>query len=159
MSYQENIPTIKHDQDTVLGMLERLDSAKQVLEKASDIENTIEQLNMLNIYLKRFGTLSELTTHLRFIERKMYMLKEYLTITEAADYLSVSISHIYKLTSKREFPVYKPNGKTVYIKRDDLNGWINRTKVLSKEEIEEFAMGHMQNLSGINNRHNTHAWK
>ena len=102
--------------------------------------------------MRRFGSLKELTTHLQFIEKKMYLLKEYLSVNEAADYLTLSPSLIYKLTSKHEIPVYKPNGKVVFIRRDDLNHWINKNKVMSNDEIEEFAISHMQSLSTAKNK-------
>ena len=130
----------------VLDLLDRLESAKNVLSKSEDIHDVIEKLNTLDLYLRRFGTLKELTSHLMLIEKKMYAVKEYLTVHEAADYLNLSVSMIYKLTSKHELPLYKPNGKTIFIKRDDLNRWISRNKVLSQEEVEDFAVTHMNNL-------------
>ena len=105
----------------IISLLDRLEAAKKVLEKSEDIESTIEKLNNLEYFLRRFGTLKDLATHMLFIERKMYILKEYLTVTEAADYLNLSPSLVYRLTSKHELPIYKPNGKTIFIRRDDLN--------------------------------------
>ena len=159
MSYQENTTTSQYDPASVLSMLDRLDSAKKVLDKANDIENTIEQLNTLNLYLKRYGNVSALTAHLHFIEKKMYMLKEYLSIPEAAVYLNLSVSLVYKLSSKHEKPVYKPNGKIIFIRRDDLNRWISKNKVLSQQEIEEFAEAHTQNLSRSNKKHIVRSFK
>ena len=120
----------------IMSLLDRLESAKKVLEQTEDIEETINKLNNLEYFLRRFGTLKELANHMLFIEKKMYLLKEYLTVTEAADYLTLSPSLVYKLTSKHELPIYKPNGKVIYIRRDDLNRWIAKNRVLSQEEIE-----------------------
>ena len=134
----------------IISLLDRLEAAKKVLEKSEDIESTIEKLNNLEYFLRRFGTLKDLATHMLFIERKMYILKEYLTVTEAADYLTLSPSLVYKLTSKHELPIYKPNGKVIYIRRDDLNRWIAKNRVLSQEEIEEYADTHMEKvLKGV----------
>ena len=65
----------------IISLLDRLEAAKKVLEKSEDIESTIEKLNNLEYFLRRFGTLKDLATHMLFIERKMYILKEYLTVT------------------------------------------------------------------------------
>ena len=130
----------------IISLLDRLEAAKKVLEKSEDIESTIEKLNNLEYFLRRFGTLKDLATHMLFIEKKMYILKEYLTVTEAADYLNLSPSLVYRLTSKHELPIYKPNGKTIFIRRDDLNRWIAKTRVMSDDEIEEYAATHMENL-------------
>jgi excisionase family DNA binding protein len=120
----------------IISLLDRLEAAKKVLEKSEDIESTIEKLNNLEYFLRRFGTLKDLATHMLFIERKMYILKEYLTVTEAADYLNLSPSLVYRLTSKHELPIYKPNGKTIFIRRDDLNRWIAKTRVMSDDETK-----------------------
>ena len=134
----------------IMSLLDRLESAKKVLEQTEDLEETIEKLNNLEYFLRRFGTLKELSNHMLFIEKKMYLLKEYLTVTEAADYLTLSPSQVYKLTSKHELPIYKPSGKIIYIRRDDLNRWIAKNRVLSQDEMEEYAATHMEKaLKGV----------
>ena len=42
--------------------------------------------------------------------------KEILTIEEAAEFLSVSKSYLYKQTSAQAIPHYKPTGKRCYFK-------------------------------------------
>ena len=37
-----------------------------------------------------------------------------LTLVEAAKFLDLSPSHLYKLTSERKIPHFKPNGKKIY---------------------------------------------
>ena len=51
------------------------------------------------------------------------------------------------MTSRREIPVYKPNGKQVLIQRDDLNNWIRKSKILSAEELDEYAKTHLLDLT------------
>jgi excisionase family DNA binding protein len=64
---------------------------------------------------------------------------EPMTCGEAAKYLKVSPSHIYRLTSQGCIPHYKPNGKKIYFNKEDLDGWIKHGRVLTKEEISEVA--------------------
>jgi len=135
------------DDRQVIDLLDRLEDAKKVLEQTEEIDETIRKLNNLELFLRRFGTIKELTDHMLFIEKKMYMLKEFLTVQEAADYLGLSSSLIYKMTSKHDISVYKPNGKTIFLRRDDINRWISRNKVMSQEELEEFTMAQMTKLS------------
>ena len=54
----------------IISLLDRLEAAKKVLEKSEDIESTIEKLNNLEYFLRRFGTLKDLATHMLFIEKK-----------------------------------------------------------------------------------------
>ncbi|HYG37125.1 MAG TPA: helix-turn-helix domain-containing protein [Cytophagales bacterium] len=65
------------------------------------------------------------------------LLKEVLTLAEAAKYLNLSTSHVYKLTSKKEIPHYCPNGKKIYFNRSELNKWLQSNKQLTIEEIEQ----------------------
>ena len=130
----------------VLELLERLEEAKKVLDNPDRIDDMILKLSRLERFLHRFATIKELEEHLYFVEHKMYMVKEFLTTDEAADFLSVSKSLLYKLTRKREIPTYKPNGKNIYIHRDDLNRWIRQNKALAEEEMEEEVIARLNTL-------------
>lgn len=89
--------------------------------------------------LKRFGSLSELLSHLENVEKIAYLAKDFLSIDEVAAYLQVSKSYVYKLTMQKEFTVYKPNGKNIFILRDDVNQWVKRNPSFSNQEIERQA--------------------
>lgn len=65
--------------------------------------------------------------------------KEVLNFNEAAIYLEVSHSHLYKLTSTGKIPSYKPNGKKLYFNREELNEWLLSNRQASIAEIEEEA--------------------
>jgi excisionase family DNA binding protein len=70
--------------------------------------------------------------------KKQYALtKEILTLEEAADYLSLSKSALYKLTSRREISFYNPGGKKIYFKKTELENWIISKRIASNDEIQE----------------------
>ncbi|MHB8336121.1 MAG: helix-turn-helix domain-containing protein [Ignavibacteriaceae bacterium] len=49
---------------------------------------------------------------------------------QAAKYLSISQSHLYKLTSHRKIPFHKPTGKYLYFFKNELDLWIvNNSKL------------------------------
>lgn len=62
-----------------------------------------------------------------------------LSITQAAEYLCLSKSSLYKMTSQRLIPFYKVS-KKVYFNRVELAEWIDRHKVKTQEEIEQEAI-------------------
>jgi excisionase family DNA binding protein len=64
--------------------------------------------------------------------------KEVLNATEAAKYLSLSQAYLYRLTSARQIPHYKP-GKKLYFKRSELDDWMLRNKQESENELDEQA--------------------
>jgi excisionase family DNA binding protein len=66
-----------------------------------------------------------------------------LTTAEAAEYMGISLSSVYKLTSQRTLPVYKPNGKKVYLKREDIDRYLSSHRLCSAEEIEQEAINYV----------------
>ena len=62
-------------------------------------------------------------------------LKEILTIEEAAEFLSVSKSYLYKQTSAQAIPHYKPTGKRCYFKRSELEAWILVGRISPKPDL------------------------
>ncbi len=72
----------------------------------------------------------------RLLEDNKVQNKEFLTLEESANYLSISKSHLYKLTSRNEIPFYQPTGKKIYFKRTEINEWIFNSKVKSVADLE-----------------------
>lgn len=91
-------------------LLSRLEGIKSFLENNS-LENFQQEVLRVEKYLKKFASLDELLSHLERVEKIAFAAKDFLNIDEAAEYLQVSKSYVYKLTALREFTVYKPNGK------------------------------------------------
>ncbi|MGK4566318.1 helix-turn-helix domain-containing protein [Flavobacterium sp. 3HN19-14] len=61
--------------------------------------------------------------------------KEFLTLTEAAEYLGQTKSSLYKMTSKKTIPYYCPGGKNNYFRRSELDMWMSGFRVASASEI------------------------
>ena len=51
-----------------------------------------------------------------------------LTVTEACQFLNLSRSQIYRLTSENRITFFKPGGKKIYFKLSDLKSWLFRNK-------------------------------
>jgi len=76
-----------------------------------------------------------------------FVQKEVLSFNEACVYLNVSNSWLYKLTHLKKIPHYKPNGKMIYFKRDDLNAWLLKNRVSSEEELEQKAIDYVASVT------------
>ncbi|MBW8359597.1 MAG: helix-turn-helix domain-containing protein [Weeksellaceae bacterium] len=74
--------------------------------------------------------------------------KEILNFDEASTYLSMSRSHLYKLTSGKEIPHYKPSGKLIYFKKGELNEWILQSRQQPKSETTQ---NFMENFKACRN--------
>ena len=62
-----------------------------------------------------------------------------LTTTEAAHYLGVKPSYLYKMMMRRAIPYYKPGGKLCFFAKDDLDVWLTSIRIKSQNEIESEA--------------------
>lgn len=62
-----------------------------------------------------------------------------MTSAECCAYLGISKSHLFKLTHDRAIPHYKP-GKLLYFMREEIDEWIKRSPVATKEELEAKAI-------------------
>ncbi len=69
----------------------------------------------------------------------IYCTKAVLTASEAAAYLGVSLSCLYKWTMSRVIPHYKPNGKMCYFDRTELENWLKSNRVATEQELEDKA--------------------
>ncbi len=66
--------------------------------------------------------------------------KEVLTSDEAARYLGVSKSCLYKWTMNRVIPHYKsPTGKVCYFNRQEVEAWMQSCRVATNDELEQQA--------------------
>lgn len=65
----------------------------------------------------------------------LFCTKEVLTSDEAARYMGVSKSYLYKLTMRRKIPHYKPGGKMCYFNRRELEEWLQANRVSTEAEI------------------------
>lgn len=63
--------------------------------------------------------------------------KDILTIEEASEFLGLSVSRLYKMTSNKEIPHYKPGGKKIYLNRQELEQWILNSRVASTYDLDD----------------------
>ena len=66
--------------------------------------------------------------------------KEVLTSDEAARYLGVSKSSLYKWTMGRQIPHFKsPTGKMCFFNRKEIEAWMQSQRVATDDELEQQA--------------------
>lgn len=98
--------------------------------------------NPFEIIIKKLESIESLLVHGEAII-PVVSSKELLSVDELADYLSISKSFIYKLTSNREIPHYKPGGKFVYFKKSEIIEWVSKSRIKTEDEIELAAENHL----------------
>lgn len=74
--------------------------------------------------------------------KTIFCTKEVLTSDEAAKYMGVSKSYLYKLTMRQAIPHYKPMGKMCYFNRAELEKWLQSNRVATEAEINDRAQAY-----------------
>ena len=78
----------------------------------------------------------------------IFCTKEVLTSEEAARYLGISKSYLYKLTMNQQIPHYKPMGKMCYFNRVELESWLQTNRVATAGEISQQAQAYCMRKGG-----------
>jgi excisionase family DNA binding protein len=87
--------------------------------------------------------LKQIDDRLANIETMLLNTKTVLTFDEAAIYTGLSKSYLYKLTSNRGVPCYKPGGKILYFNRAELDAWMMQNRRATDAELETQANTYM----------------
>ena len=99
-------------------------------------EKPFERLQSLEQKINEVDKIQIIENYIAQLKERIWAVKEVLTTAEASAY-------IYKLTSLKQIPHYKPNGKLVYFNRKELCKWAMRNQVqtigqpaaITKEEL------------------------
>jgi len=81
----------------------------------------------------------KLNEQLNRIETAALGQKYVMNFNEACLFCGLSKSHMYKLTSNRQVPHYKPANKLVYFERVELEKWLLQNRVTTTSEIDQTA--------------------
>ena len=82
---------------------------------------------------------TDLQSRVRTLENLCYSTKEVLNLEEAASFLGIAKSTLYKMTHENRIPFYKPAGKLIYFEKSVLLEWIRSNRIMSEAELQEEA--------------------
>ena len=84
---------------------------------------------------------------LRAIETKAALCnKNVWTLSELACYTGFKESYIYKLTAMRLIPHFKPNGKSCFFRREEIENWLTSNRVATSDELDERVAAELHRL-------------
>lgn len=90
-----------------------------------------------------------ITAKLNAIERYSLLgAKNVLNLDDVAMLTGLSKSHLYKLTCTKQIPHYKPNSKSMYFDRAELEAWMKQNKVSTQAEAEQQALAYVVKKGG-----------
>ena len=90
---------------------------------------------------------AELQGRVKSLEQLLHQGKDVLTLEEAAKFMGIARSSLYKMTHEQTIPFYKPNGKMIFFEKSDLLAWVRKNRVSSEAEIPEEAERIIQRLA------------
>lgn len=73
--------------------------------------------------------------------------KQVLTLEEAALFMGISKSSLYKMTHRHELPFFRPNGKLIYFEKAELLKWMRQNRNMSEAETKEAAAQKLNELA------------
>lgn len=112
-----------------------------VVNLLSNVANTSGDVASLK------SQMADLTQRLALVEQRQLLSKPILTLAEAAVFLGVKPSQLYKLTSQKAIPHSKPNGKIIYFDRDELIEWVRQGRVMTASDINHAAQSRLQSMA------------
>ena len=86
-----------------------------------------------------YEVMLKLDNIIQMLKEQTLLKKEVLNHKEAAQYLSLSPSNVYKHTMNNTIPFYKLNGKLLYFKRTELDAWIFSNRKATIDEVTDKA--------------------
>lgn len=69
----------------------------------------------------------------------IYTQKAVLTTAEAAKYMGLSKSTLYKMMMRKQIPYSQPSGKVAYFDRQELEAWLMSNRVATADELQDRA--------------------
>ena len=102
---------------------------------ACDFPRTLQKIEESVSELKAFP---KLLKSIEDLEKYYIGAKKCLTLQEAANYLGLQRSVLYKMTSDKTIRFFKPNGKMIYFEKDVLDDWVrqNPTNPINNEDYD-----------------------
>ena len=78
--------------------------------------------------------IEELQKRIEAVEDILDNAKEVLSVEEASRFMDIARSSLYKMTSDRSIPFYRPNGKMIYFEKADILAWIRKNRVTATKK-------------------------
>lgn len=83
------------------------------------------------------------------LEARIMKPKNMLSFEEACEYTTLSRSTLYKLTSQKKIPFYKPSGHLLFFERTELDNWLRSNPVRTDEQLTDMANSYVMNHSYV----------
>ena len=94
--------------------------------------------NPFELLFDKLNIIEHLLRNVQKEDKAAVTLPTIFNLDQAAEYVSLSKSAIYKKTSERNIPHFK-QGKKLFFKRSELDDWLTQNRISTHAEIEQMA--------------------
>ncbi len=126
--------------DDIIAIINRYESVAKdmhlTLEAIEQAKKDSQRIKEIHQFLERFASMDEFVAFIEDVQSRYFYLKDALTTQEAAQYLGMEVSTLYKKTMQNELPFYSPHGKRLYFKRTELEKWMLQNRHATNEEMQ-----------------------
>lgn len=117
------------------------------LETMERLKVDSKHISEIHRFMEQFSGKEEFIGFINEIKKCFFYMKDEFTTKEAALYLGMSVSTLYKKTMNSEIPFYKPSSRHLYFKREELRQWMLQNRNATNEELQaEAALSDVTNL-------------
>jgi len=114
-------------------MLLKMDKLVEKIGRLEKSLNWTAMLHKLDRLVKKIDRLVKRLNEIVLLQKVM------LDFNECKLYMGISASQLYKLTSKRAIPFYKPFGSKLYFKREEIDAYLQQNRNDSERELSDAA--------------------
>ena len=75
--------------------------------------------------------------------------KKVLDLSDVSVLTGMSKSTLYRLTSEKKIPHYKPTAKLLYFDRNEIEAWMKQNRVSTQTEAESTAAAYIVRKGGV----------
>ena len=123
--------------------LQKIEEVAKIIDKIGDkkvLAETIERIQLISDAIEKFGDIARIIEYAKEMEENIYACKTMLNLDEAARYMGISKSTLYKMTASRQMTYYKPNGRFILFEREELDELMRTNPIYSRKAIERMAL-------------------
>lgn len=99
--------------------------------------------NPFELLFDKLNIIEHLLRNVQKEDKAAVTLPTIFNLDQAAEYVSLSKSAIYKKTSERNIPHFI-QGKKLFFKRSELDDWLTQNRISTRTEIEQMASEYIQ---------------
>lgn len=104
-------------------LIERAERIAIAIEKWGGIDGVTNRIDLVDEYLKKMDAAKDVLIQMEKLSGNLYLFKALLTVEEAAAYLGVHRSTVYKLIKTQGLATYNPPSTKILILTEDLVDW------------------------------------